>query len=109
MSAQTLSRSGPDSVSQAQAPKPWVLFFRANRRALMELAAASMLINVFVLSLPLFSMLVYDKAVCNEIHETQFALTAGVLAAPLSKALPAGDVMGRYRDLSGRRDVLILR
>jgi ABC-type bacteriocin/lantibiotic exporter with double-glycine peptidase domain len=143
MSAQTLSRSGPDSASQAQAPKPWVLFFRANRRALIELAAASMLINVFVLSLPLFSMLVYDKAVGNEIHETLFALTAGVLlifalelclrisrvfmiehagarwdarlderlmrgvlAAPLSKALPVGDVMGRYRDLSGTRDVL---
>jgi ABC-type bacteriocin/lantibiotic exporter with double-glycine peptidase domain len=143
MSAHTLSRSGPDPVSTAQAPKPWVLFFRANRRALIELVAASMLVNVFVLSLPLFSMLVYDKAVGNEIHETLFALTAGVLmifalelclrisrvfmiehagarwdarlderlmrgvlAAPLSKALPVGDVMGRYRDLSGTRDVL---
>jgi ABC-type bacteriocin/lantibiotic exporter with double-glycine peptidase domain len=143
MSAQTLSRSGSDSLGHTQAPKPWVLFFRANRRALIELTAASLLINVFVLSLPLFSMLVYDKAVGNEIHETLFALTAGVLlifalelclrisrvfmiehagarwdarlderlmrgvlAAPLSKALPVGDVMGRYRDLSGTRDVL---
>ena len=129
--------------SSVGAPKPWVLFFRANRRALIELAAASVLVNAFVLSLPLFSMLVYDKAVGNEIHETLFALTAGVLlifalelclrvsrvfmiehagarwdarlderlmrgvlATPLSKPLPIGDVMGRYRDLSSTRDVL---
>jgi ABC-type bacteriocin/lantibiotic exporter with double-glycine peptidase domain len=139
MSAHTL----PFASSQTPAPKPWVLFFRANRRALIELAAASVLVNAFVLSLPLFSMLVYDKAVGNEIHETLFALSAGVLlifalelclrvsrvfmiehagarwdarlderlmrgvlAAPLSKALPVGDVMGRYRDLSSTRDVL---
>ena len=147
MSANTLSsrapHSGSTALSSAQSFKPWVLFFRGNRRALIELAAASMLINVFVLALPLFSMLVYDKAVGNEIHETLFALTAGVmlvfalelclrvsrvfmiehagarwdarlderlmrgvLAAPLSKTLPVGDVMGRYRDLNGTRDVL---
>jgi ABC-type bacteriocin/lantibiotic exporter with double-glycine peptidase domain len=145
MSAHTISRPASGSAHQThgQAPKPWVLFFRVNRRALIELAAASTLVNAFVLSLPLFSMLVYDKAVGNEIHETLFALTAGVLlifalelclrvsrvfmiehagarwdarlderllrgvlAAPLSKALPVGDVMGRYRDLSGTRDVL---
>ncbi len=139
MSAHTL----PFASSHRPAPKPWVLFFRANRRALIELAGASVLVNAFVLSLPLFSMLVYDKAVGNEIHETLFALSAGVLlifalelclrisrvfmiehagarwdarlderlmrgvlATPLSKALPVGDVMGRYRDLSSTRDVL---
>jgi ABC-type bacteriocin/lantibiotic exporter with double-glycine peptidase domain len=75
MSAPTLPLASPHTP----APKPWVLFFRANRRALIELAAASVLVNAFVLSLPLFSMLVYDKAVGNEIHETLFALSAGVL------------------------------
>ena len=147
MSANTLfrhaSHTGSTAHTSAQSPKAWVLFIRANRRALIELAAASMLVNTFVLSLPLFSMLVYDKAVGNEIHETLFALTAGVLlifalelclrisrvfmiehagarwdarlderlmrgvlATPLSKALPVGDVMGRLRDLGGTRDVL---
>ena len=147
MSANTLfrhaSHTGSTAHTSAQSPKAWVLFIRVNRRALIELAAASMLVNAFVLSLPLFSMLVYDKAVGNEIHETLFALTAGVLlifalelclrisrvfmiehagarwdarlderlmrgvlATPLSKALPLGDVMGRLRDLGGTRDVL---
>ena len=139
-----MSAPAPSSPSSSVgASKPWVLFLRANRRALIELAAASVLVNAFVLSLPLFSMLVYDKAVGNEIHETLFALTAGVLlifalelclrvsrvfmiehagarwdarlderlmrgvlATPLSKPLPIGDVMGRYRDLSSTRDVL---
>jgi ABC-type bacteriocin/lantibiotic exporter with double-glycine peptidase domain len=57
---------------------PLQLFLRANRRALAELLLGSLMINVFVLALPLFSMLVYDKAVGNEIHETLWALTIGV-------------------------------
>jgi ABC-type bacteriocin/lantibiotic exporter with double-glycine peptidase domain len=123
--------------------RPLRLFLRANRRAMAELMLASLLVNAFVLALPLFSMLVYDKAVGNEIHETLWALTIGVvlllamelclrigrtfmiehagarwdahlddrllrgvLAAPLSKSLPVGDVLARYRDLSSTRDVL---
>jgi ABC-type bacteriocin/lantibiotic exporter with double-glycine peptidase domain len=55
-----------------------LLFLRANRRHLMDLALASLLVNAFVLTLPLFSMLVYDKAVGNELHETLWALALGM-------------------------------
>lgn len=55
-----------------------LLFLRANRRHLAELALASLLVNLFVLALPLFSMLVYDKAVGNEIHDTLWALGLGM-------------------------------
>ncbi|MBW8846116.1 MAG: ATP-binding cassette domain-containing protein [Burkholderiales bacterium] len=55
-----------------------LLFLRANRRHLADLAIASLLVNAFVLTLPLFSMLVYDKAVGNELHETLWALALGM-------------------------------
>lgn len=55
-----------------------LLFLRANRRHLVDLALASFLVNAFVLALPLFSMLVYDKAVGNELHETLWALAIGM-------------------------------
>jgi ABC-type bacteriocin/lantibiotic exporter with double-glycine peptidase domain len=55
-----------------------LLFLRANRRHLIDLALASLLVNAFVLTLPLFSMLVYDKAVGNELHETLWALSIGM-------------------------------
>jgi len=56
-----------------------LLFLRANRRHLADLALASLLVNAFVLTLPLFSMLVYDKAVGNELHETLWALALGMV------------------------------
>ncbi len=118
-------------------------FIRANRRYLAELLLGSLLINGFMLALPLFSNLVYDKAMGNELHDTLWALTAGmclllglefclrvarvllvehagarwdarlderlvagILAAPMSRPLRVGDVLGRYRELSSSRDFL---
>jgi ABC-type bacteriocin/lantibiotic exporter with double-glycine peptidase domain len=56
-----------------------LLFARANRRHLAELLLASALVNAFALAVPLFSMLVYDKAIGNEMHETLWALAAGMV------------------------------
>ena len=53
-------------------------FVRANRRYLAELLLGSLLINGFMLALPLFSNLVYDKAMGNELHDTLWALTGGM-------------------------------
>ena len=53
-----------------------LLFLRANRRHLVDLALASLLVNAFVLTLPLFSMLVYDKAMGNELHDTCLLYTS---------------------------------
>ena len=52
------------------------LFLRANSRNLL---GASVLVNLFVLSVPLFSMLVYDKAMGNAVHDTLWALAIGML------------------------------
>lgn len=121
----------------------WWRFVLGWRRHLGEMLLASLLINGFALALPLFSMLVYDKAMGNEVHDTLWALAGGmailfvlelalrmsrvfivehagarwdahlderlmrgVLAAPLSRALPAGEVMARYRQVASTRDVL---
>ncbi|MEO6281048.1 ATP-binding cassette domain-containing protein [Roseateles sp.] len=46
---------------------------------MLDLGLASLLVNAFVLTLPLFSMLVYDKAVGNELHETLWALALGMV------------------------------
>lgn len=59
--------------------EPILLFLRANRRHLADLALASLGVNALALSLPLFSMLVYDKAVGNELHETLWALALGMV------------------------------
>jgi ABC-type bacteriocin/lantibiotic exporter with double-glycine peptidase domain len=120
-----------------------LMFLRANRRRLAELLLASVVINALMLTLPLFTMLVYDKAVGNQVHDTLWALTIGmglllllelvlrsarvvmiehagarwdaflderlmrgVLAAPISQNLPAGDMLGRLREVASTRDVL---
>ena len=55
------------------------LFLRANSRNLLGMLGASVLVNLFVLSVPLFSMLVYDKAMGNAVHDTLWALAIGML------------------------------
>jgi ABC-type bacteriocin/lantibiotic exporter with double-glycine peptidase domain len=54
------------------------LFLRANRRHLADLMLAGLVVNTLALSLPLFSMLVYDRAVGNQIHDTLWALAIGM-------------------------------
>ncbi len=56
-----------------------LLFFRKNRRHVAEMLLASVLVNLFMLALPLFSMLVYDKAIGNQVHDTLWALAVGML------------------------------
>lgn len=59
-------------------PQAILMFLTRNRRHLAELLLASLLINLLALALPLFSMLVYDKAVGNRVHDTLWALGLGV-------------------------------
>lgn len=60
---------------------PLLHFLRANRAHLGTLLLAGCVVNALALALPLFSMLVYDKAVGNEIHATLWALALGVVLA----------------------------
>lgn len=55
-----------------------LLFLRRNRRHVAEMLLASVLVNLFMLALPLFSMLVYDKAIGNQVHDTLWALAGGM-------------------------------
>jgi ATP-binding cassette subfamily B protein/ATP-binding cassette subfamily C protein LapB len=55
-----------------------LLFLRTHRRHLAEMLLASVLVNAFMLALPLFSMLVYDKAMGNQVHDTLWALATGM-------------------------------
>jgi|JI10StandDraft_1071094.scaffolds.fasta_scaffold46557_2 ATP-binding cassette subfamily B protein/ATP-binding cassette subfamily C protein LapB len=55
-----------------------LLFLRKNRRHVAEMLLASVLVNLFMLALPLFSMLVYDKAIGNQVHDTLWALATGM-------------------------------
>ncbi|MCV2355710.1 ATP-binding cassette domain-containing protein [Paucibacter sp. B2R-40] len=56
-----------------------LLFLRANRRHLAELLLAGLMVNLLALALPMFSMLVYDKAMGNQVHDTLWALATGML------------------------------
>ena len=104
---------------------------------------SSFLVNCFQLALPLFSMLIYDKAIGNEVHDTLWALglgmlllfgmdillragrvllvehagnrwdtnldermMRGILSAPMSKNMPIGDILAKYREVSSTRDFL---
>lgn len=55
----------------------WVLALLHGRVG--GILAASLLINIGLVILPLFSMLVYDKVVYNGVFETLWALASGVL------------------------------
>lgn len=60
-------------------PKNW--FWDAIRKswpAYLEILAASVLINVFALAIPLFTMNVYDRVVPNHAIETMWVLASGI-------------------------------
>ena len=53
-------------------------FLHANKRHILELLGAGLLVNVFLLVFPLYSQIVYDKLIGNGSHETLWALTVGI-------------------------------
>lgn len=54
-------------------------FFQRHRGKLVEVLACGVLINLFALTLPLFSSFVYDKVLGNGITATLWALLIGLL------------------------------
>jgi ATP-binding cassette subfamily B protein/ATP-binding cassette subfamily C protein LapB len=56
-------------------------FIRANRRQVGELLLAGFVSNIFVLLLPLFSMILYDRVMGNQVHDTLIALSLGMALA----------------------------
>lgn len=62
----------------SETPSYWKWVFELLRGRIGSLMRVSVIINLGMLSLPLFAMLVYDKVVFNGVFETLWALAIGV-------------------------------
>lgn len=73
----------------------------------VEILVASLLINLFALAMPLFSMNVYDRIVPNHAVETLWALTSGVVLV-ISFDLIMRAVRGYFIDVAGKKLDVVL-
>ena len=72
-----------------------------------EVLLASLLINLFALAIPLYTMNVYDRVVPNDTTETLWALTAGVVIV-LVFDFSMRMLRGYLTDIAGKRIDVIL-
>ena len=75
---------------------------RANAPIYRDVLLAAFFINVFALSLPLFTMNVYDRVVPNHALETLWMLAAGVVLVLLAD-ISLRTMRGYFLDLASRR------
>jgi ATP-binding cassette subfamily C protein LapB len=75
---------------------------RANAPIYRDVMLAAFFINIFALSLPLFTMNVYDRVVPNHATETLWMLAAGVLIVLLADIV-LRTMRGYFLDLASRR------
>ena len=73
-----------------------------NRRLYRDVLVAALVINIFALALPLFSMNVYDRVVPNNAIETLWALAVGVLIVVCAD-FGLRTLRGYFVDLAGAR------
>ncbi len=79
----------------------WDLF-RANLRVYRDVLTAAALVNVFALSMPLFTMNVYDRVVPNHAVETLWVLAAGISIVLLGDAI-LRTMRAYFLDVASRR------
>jgi len=72
-----------------------------------EVMIASLMVNVFALAMPLFTMNVYDRVVPNHTHETLWALTVGVMVVNVFDLLMRS-LRGYFIDVAGKKIDVIL-
>ena len=72
-----------------------------------EVMIASLMVNVFALAMPLFTMNVYDRVVPNHTHETLWALTVGVMVVIVFDLLMRS-LRGYFIDVAGKKIDVIL-
>jgi len=73
-----------------------------NRRLYRDVLLAALVVNLFALALPLFSMNVYDRVVPNHAIETLWTLATGVLIV-LCGDFALRTLRGYFVDLAGAR------
>lgn len=73
-----------------------------NRRLYRDVLLAALVVNLFALALPLFSMNVYDRVVPNHAVETLWTLATGVLIV-LCGDFALRTLRGYFVDLAGAR------
>lgn len=67
----------------------WLAVFE-NRRLYRDALVAALLINIFALAMPLFTMNVYDRVVPNNAIETLWVLTVGIVMTLIFNAILGG-------------------
>lgn len=75
---------------------------RGNRRTYRDVLVASLLVNLFALSMPLFVMNVYDRVVPNQSEATLWVLAAGIFIV-ISSDLVLRLLRGWFVELAARR------
>ncbi|WP_375592777.1 type I secretion system permease/ATPase [Algihabitans albus] len=101
----TVGRASPGATPRAQA---WFWgTFAENWWTYLQVALASVLINLFALANPLFTMTIYDRVLPNNAVETAMALAVGVASVFFFDFL-LRMLRGWFLDFVGRRADVIL-
>ncbi len=79
--AASADASGNPSTASRTIWRHLLRLMRENRSGLRQLIIASLLINLFGMTLPLFSMAVFDRIIPHSAMETLWALALGVVTA----------------------------
>lgn len=93
-------RAGPAKIGPAQ-NWFWSTIWQ-NRKIYYEVALAALMINLFAIALPLYTMNIYDRVVPNVAYETLAVLSVG-LAVVLLFDLIIKSLRAHFLDYAGRK------
>lgn len=93
-------RAGPAVIDTA---RDWFWgSLKQHKRIYQEVAIAAIMINLFALALPLFTMNVYDRVIPNSAFDTLWVLAAGVLCVFLFDFM-LKNLRAHFLDYAGRK------
>lgn len=93
-------RAGPATIDTA---RDWFwAALKEHRRIYKEVIVAAVMINLFALASPLFTMNVYDRVVPNSAFDTLWVLSAGVVTVFIFDFI-LKNLRARFLDYAGRK------